>query len=404
MSGMSCTAVDLSSALSELAGELEAAIPAAVERGVETMRREAPAFFVRDDDPDFVALYRDSYAEQLRSLYAGLARCPQLDGRELPPLAAEEARQAAALGIPLSAFLHVCRIGQRLVFEEALTAADALIDDRELLSAVLRSASTWLFEWFDWLTVRETEAYEQERDLLVRDRERRRQRLVRELLDGDTADGDQLGYALERDHLAVVAWGQNAERGVRELARRTGLELLAVPGSGATTWGWLGGADIGTAELRAVRAFAPLEGVQLAVGERGNGAEGFRVSHREAVATHRLARAGQQPLTLHADVALLTLTLQDPRAARAFVQRELGPLAAGDERAAVLRETLAAYFAAGQNAASAAAALGVHNRTVLYRVRSIEERLGHPIAARREELAVALRLAGVALREEDSGE
>ncbi len=153
-----------------------------------------------------------------------------------------------------------------------------------------------------------------------------------------------------------------------------------------------------------MRAFAPLEGVQLAVGERGNGAEGFRVSHREAVATHRLARAGQQPLTLHADVALLTLTLQDPRAARAFVQRELGPLAAGDERAAVLRETLAAYFAAGQNAASAAATLGVHNRTVLYRVRSIEERLGHPIAARREELAVALRLAGVALREEDSGE
>ena len=41
----------------------------------------------------------------------------------------------------------------------------------------------------------------------------------------------------------------------------------------------------------------------------------------------------------------------------------------------------------------AAAVLGVHDRTVLYRLRSIEDRIGHPISSRRDEIAVALRLA-----------
>ena len=78
--------------------------------------------------------------------------------------------------------------------------------------------------------------------------------------------------------------------------------------------------------------------------------------------------------------------------------RELGPLADDDERSELLRDTLAAYFATGQNAASAAAALGVHDRTVLYRLRTIEERLGRSILERREELGVALRLAPFVLR------
>jgi DNA-binding PucR family transcriptional regulator len=34
----------------------------------------------------------------------------------------------------------------------------------------------------------------------------------------------------------------------------------------------------------------------------------------------------------------------------------------------------------------------VHERTVIYRLRTIEERLGHPILARRTELDAALRL------------
>ena len=102
-------------------------------------------------------------------------------------------------------------------------------------------------------------------------------------------------------------------------------------------------------------------------------------------------------MTTFADVALLALTLQDPTLAREFVRCELGPLAGDDTRSQLLRETLRAYFDAGQNAAAAAAALGVHERTVTYRLRSIEERLGRPLRTRRDELGVALRLAPVVL-------
>jgi hypothetical protein len=383
---------ELTDALRTLAARLSDEIPAAVERGLALMRAEVPGFFARDGDPDFVALYRGSYVEQLRAICAGLARRPSLAAEPLSPAVAEEVRAAAALGIPLGDFLRVCRIGHRVLLDDAIALAHATFGDRDLLVAVVRAASDWLFEWFDWLTARETEAYERERDLLVRDRARRRGQLVRALLDGEPVDGGELGYELRRTHLAVVAWGERAACALCDLSEATGLELLDVAGTGATAWGWLGGERIGPRELGAVRAFAPAAGTWLAVGEPGAGADGFRASHRQALSAYRIARERPAPVTLHADVALLALALQDPSLAREFVARELGPLAAGDERVAVLRETLAAYFAAGQNAASAAAALGVHNRTVLYRLRSIEERLGHPIAARREELAVALRL------------
>jgi DNA-binding PucR family transcriptional regulator len=80
------------------------------------------------------------------------------------------------------------------------------------------------------------------------------------------------------------------------------------------------------------------------------------------------------------------------RGARDFVARELRGLDGGDSRSARLRETLRAYFASGQNASAAAALLGVHEHTVSYRLRTIEDRLGRPVTARRAELETALRL------------
>ena len=72
--------------------------------------------------------------------------------------------------------------------------------------------------------------------------------------------------------------------------------------------------------------------------------------------------------------------------------RELHGLDGADARSGRLRETLRAYFASGQNASAAAALLGVHEHTVSYRLRTIEERLGRPVTARRAELETALRL------------
>ncbi len=58
----------------------------------------------------------------------------------------------------------------------------------------------------------------------------------------------------------------------------------------------------------------------------------------------------------------------------------------------MLRETLRAYFAAGFNAATAAAALEVDRHTVQRRLRKVEEALGRLLHTCHAELEVALSL------------
>jgi DNA-binding PucR family transcriptional regulator len=54
--------------------------------------------------------------------------------------------------------------------------------------------------------------------------------------------------------------------------------------------------------------------------------------------------------------------------------------------------TLRTYFECGHNAAAAAERLSLNDRTVAYRLRTIEERMARPVVARRDELSIALRL------------
>jgi DNA-binding PucR family transcriptional regulator len=108
--------------------------------------------------------------------------------------------------------------------------------------------------------------------------------------------------------------------------------------------------------------------------------------------TQGIAVRTNAPVTIHESVALEALTLQDEDQARSFVARELGALARRDRKSEVLRATLRVYFSSGQNASSAAALLGVHERTIANRLRAVEARLGHPSTARRAEVETALRL------------
>jgi DNA-binding PucR family transcriptional regulator len=99
------------------------------------------------------------------------------------------------------------------------------------------------------------------------------------------------------------------------------------------------------------------------------------------------------------DVALESLVADDEARSRAFVSRELRGIDGHDRRSQLLRRTLRAYFASAQNGSAAAALLGVHEHTVAYRLRTIEERLGRPVTARRAELETALRLMELSERD-----
>src|SRR5262249_14368679 len=78
--------------------------------------------------------------------------------------------------------------------------------------------------------------------------------------------------------------------------------------------------------------------------------------------------------------------------AKSLHETYLAPLDEHGDSGLVLRETLRAYFAAGFNAATAAAALEVDRHTVQRRLRKVEEALGRLLHSCHAEIEVALRL------------
>jgi hypothetical protein len=382
-------------AVSALADALLERIPRSVEDGLEVMRAEAPSYFeIADDDPAFVDLYTRSYTDLLTAIWTGLKTGPDPGMRAPPPFAVGEATWAAQLGISLESLLHTFRICHRLKLDEVMEEAEARIPDTDVRSAAIRRAHRWLFTYFDWITPVATEAYQRERDAQFRGRERRKRQLVRRLLDGDAVDERELGYRIDQQHIGVVAWGAHAEPAMTALADATGGSVLVTTGSDNAAWGWIGGRAI---QLQSAEALADLMpgDTHVALGAPGEGLDGFRATHRQALEAQRVARLLEARVTRFEDVQFVALATQDLQMARDFVHRQLGSLAADDDRSALLRATLRAYFDAGLNAAAAGARLNVNDRTVAYRIRKIEDRLGGPILGRQDELSLALRLLDV---------
>ncbi len=357
---------------------------------------------MQDEAPSFDVASRPELAAGLRaSCYGNIrAALPALGGDRQPPRsspaeAVTEARATARAGIALEPLLHTYRIGHAVVLERFF----AIVEDLNLPAAQRHSAtligSKYLFAYVDHVVSEISEEYTDERQRILRSSIQRRVQLVRDVLGGADIDSAELGYRLEQEHLAVVATGRDADASLRDLARRRECSLLTVAMTDDTVWAWLGSSRRGRhGQEQDAWAQGPGAGARTryAVGEPAWGIEGFRDSHEQALAAHRVAAHLTQPVTRYDDVALEAVLLGDVRAARRFVERELGSLATRDPRTSVLRDTLESYLRAGFNAAATAAELNVSDRTVAYRIHGVEELLGHGVLTRSSELAAAIRL------------
>lgn len=364
--------------------------PRLVELMLERMRIEVPAYF-DSDDPAFMGMARESIVANLEAVADGLLR-GRGEPAQLPPGAVDEALTAARQRIPWTTIDRTYRVGHAVMWEQLL----AEIEQWQLESAerleLLRITSHFLFHYVDYVTAALAEIHQGERDRQIRGRELRRISWVRELLADVTASNSNADYDLEREHLAAIAWGAEPERAVTELGQRVDATVLVVPGQSGAVWGWLGARSIAPSWHKLSRTMAVPDDTSLALGTPAFGADGFRLSHRQSLEAARILRLTGATVGLYDDVALEALVLRDERAARDFVRHELGPLLDDGKRVGVLLETLQVYVSNGWNAASTGAVLGVHERTVGYRLATIEQRLGHPLTARRDELGVALRL------------
>jgi DNA-binding PucR family transcriptional regulator len=119
-------------------------------------------------------------------------------------------------------------------------------------------------------------------------------------------------------------------------------------------------------------------------------------SHEEALAARRVAelrKVRSAAVVGYRAGGLTALLTADPAEAVRFAEAELGELVADNDSAARLRATVQVYLEENLSPARAARRLGVHQNTVVYRVKRAEELLGREIEPRRLQTEVALRLA-----------
>ncbi len=372
-----------------LTAALEAELDEIVADYVSRLREELPEW--TRERPQFAETTRlgalQSIGAEIRALRAG--RLPAL----CPPFDAEGARQCARLGVPLHAVVLQYRLGHAVQWERWLRLVERHASAAAERRALLERASEFLFAYANRMTRFAIDEYTAERERLLRGREQHRVVLVRDLLEGRDVGPGALGYRPGDHHVGLVASGAPVPEALSELASLLDRRLLIVRAEESAWWAWLGGDNPldGAADV-ALRRFRPPADARIGMGDQAAGASGFRSTHAQAAFAHGAAVRRSEPLVPYDGVALEALACADRNAARAFVARELRGLERDDVRSRRLRATVRAYFLAGHNAAGAAAALGIHQQTVAQRLHAVEQRIGHPVAQRRAELEIALRL------------
>jgi hypothetical protein len=378
----------------ELRGALVARLGlrrAEIEEAVLACVREAVPADGGEEDPELASGLKDAIDAAVGYGLASIEHGGQWAGA-VPLAAVAQARRAARGGVSLTSELRRYVVGHRRLSEFALEEIERANVSSEQRTETMLEVSGALSSLLDALQTAVADAYLRESARRTASREERRAELVRRLLAGAPITSRELGYELETEHLALHARGPGAEDAIATLSERLGRRLLRASSIGGTCWSWLAGHEQSSSkELERLLDGEAFAGVQLALGTRAPGVAGFRLTHRQAHAALQVSRASPRRVTRFSEVIPECLALQDNALAGSLIAVYLAPLSA-DEDDRKLRETLTAYFGAGRQMSAAAHALGIHRRTVEYRLAKIEGLLGRPLSSCLAEVELALRV------------
>ncbi|MGI5219347.1 PucR family transcriptional regulator [Nocardia sp. CA-290969] len=308
-----------------------------------------------------------------------------------PPTAAVECvRREAQWGIPSSLLVRSYHLGQGAMMRICHSEVGRRNLPGALGLAVIERLTELIHSYADWITRYLFETYEVERKQLTSVSSTTHSTAVRRLLSASTPDPmafeAETGYALDRTHLAVIMWYTGKDRSeapavldtcVRAQARALGCgdAPLIAPIDRHTLWAWFPFNQHTTPDTGRLRsADLPGKNVRLAIGLPGPQTEGFRRSHRQAAAAHRVSAMPGVPTDRHVigfgdpGVAMVSLVSDDLDSTREWIRATLGELAYDTDHAAILRETLATFYETGESHVHTAQKMTLHRNTVKYRI------------------------------------
>ncbi len=355
-------------------------------------------------DPELAAAVSRSNRDNL--LFWGTANVRD-PGAPVPPNTGPEpmiiARELVRRG--LDAFsLDAYRVAESVAWRRLMEVAFELTSDPTELHDLLDVCSRSISSFIDATLARIATQIEVERDELTRGTHAERRETVVLLLDGAPIPRRRaearLGYALTGTHTAAVIWsddpdvdGIRLDRGVEAFGQAAGVgRPLSVLASTATRWVWLpGAADTAVDTTAMLRSIGPASDVRIAIGSTGDGVEGFRRSHFDALTTQQMMARLHSPqqLAFFADIQLVALITADADRAAGFTKHVLGDLECADPE---LHDTIRTFIAEQCNASRAATRLYVHRNTLLRRLSRADELLPTPLAECTVNVAVALEI------------
>jgi DNA-binding PucR family transcriptional regulator len=286
------------------------------------------------------------------------------------------------------------------------------VGSAEVLLAATRRSLDHLFAHHDFLLERLSAEYQRERERFVRSADALRREMIHAILANEPVDLDRaaslLGHDLRRHHLGLVLWATASrdepavtprlERAAASAAEWFGARKpLLLPEGTATMWAWLALDSDPTADLWSSYVATPnRDRVSIAIGDPGQGIDGFRQTHGDAVDAARVARLGGRRLGSiieYRSVELPAVFSTDVARARRFVREHLGALASEGDEMSRLRATLLPYLEENGSRIATARRLGVHPNTVANRIRTCSELLDRDLSRDQVRLQVALGLA-----------
>ncbi len=392
----------------QISAVLGALAPGSLAHEMADLLMESIPELGRADDTDFRTGLLLSCESNLTSIWNGLLTGASPDAISPPVEAVAWAHDLVHRGVQLPALLRAYRLGHGLGERRLEEVAGELEIEPNIRWRALARMSHYMFAYVDAICTALVDDYEQERARWIRGAAAARAELVTAIIARQPVDPrsatDRLRYDVARRHLALIVWadprnetqpaGSLEDEAIQLAAALGGGAVLTVPVGARAVWAWTSGD--GLAEDAASLSHRMGDGVRAAIGTPLEGLSGMAESHDQARVARRVAELrAVRPGTVvgYRAAGLTALLTADPAEAVRFAQTELGELLAPTDTSARVRATVRVYLEENLSPARTARRLGIHQNTVVYRVKQAEELLGRGVEERRLHLEVALRLA-----------